>query len=63
MDTARIKVIGVGGGGNNAVNRMIGSGLQVLSFSVNRILSYIQVHLLSCRRWEFFMLARLVISN
>ncbi|MCO5590954.1 hypothetical protein L7F22_044930 [Adiantum nelumboides] len=25
---ARIKVIGVGGGGNNAVNRMIGSGLQ-----------------------------------
>lgn len=34
MDTASIKVIGVGGGGNNAVNRMIGSGLQVsLSFS------------------------------
>jgi cell division GTPase FtsZ len=63
MDTARIKVIGVGGGGNNAVNRMIGSGLQVLSFSVNRILTYIQVHLLSCRRWAFFMLARLVISN
>ena len=28
-DGARIKVIGVGGGGNNAVNRMIGSGLQV----------------------------------
>ena len=26
---ARIKVIGVGGGGNNAINRMIGSGLQV----------------------------------
>lgn len=29
MDLARIKVIGVGGGGNNAINRMIGSGLQV----------------------------------
>ncbi|KAI5064765.1 hypothetical protein GOP47_0019460 [Adiantum capillus-veneris] len=29
---ARIKVIGVGGGGNNAVNRMIGSGLQGVEF-------------------------------
>jgi len=29
MESARIKVIGVGGGGNNAVNRMISSGLQV----------------------------------
>lgn len=29
MESARIKVVGVGGGGNNAVNRMIGSGLQV----------------------------------
>ena len=28
---ARIKVIGVGGGGGNAVNRMISSGLQVRS--------------------------------
>ncbi|CAL5390377.1 unnamed protein product [Camellia sinensis] len=27
MDVAKIKVLGVGGGGNNAVNRMIGSGL------------------------------------
>jgi cell division GTPase FtsZ len=26
---ARIKVVGVGGGGGNAVNRMINSGLQV----------------------------------
>lgn len=31
METAKIKVIGVGGGGNNAVNRMIGSGLKVRS--------------------------------
>lgn len=31
MDSAKIKVVGVGGGGNNAVNRMIGSGLQVRS--------------------------------
>lgn len=29
---ARIKVIGVGGGGNNAINRMIGSGLQGVEF-------------------------------
>ncbi|KAG6466006.1 hypothetical protein ZIOFF_076231 [Zingiber officinale] len=29
VESARIKVVGVGGGGNNAVNRMIGSGLQV----------------------------------
>ena len=27
---AKIKVIGVGGGGNNAVNRMIESGLKVV---------------------------------
>ena len=31
---ATIKVIGVGGGGNNAVNRMIESGLQGVSFAV-----------------------------
>ncbi|KAJ7570018.1 hypothetical protein O6H91_01G103900 [Diphasiastrum complanatum] len=29
MDSARIKVIGIGGGGNNAINRMVGGGLQV----------------------------------
>jgi len=29
---ARIKVIGVGGGGNNALNRMIASGLQGVEF-------------------------------
>ncbi|GJZ32474.1 cell division protein FtsZ homolog 1, chloroplastic [Tanacetum coccineum] len=32
MESARIKVVGVGGGGNNAVNRMIGSGLQGVDF-------------------------------
>ncbi|XP_027329223.1 cell division protein FtsZ homolog 1, chloroplastic-like [Abrus precatorius] len=31
-DNARIKVVGIGGGGNNAVNRMIGSGLQGVDF-------------------------------
>ena len=30
---ARIKVIGVGGGGGNAINRMVSSGLQVRSHS------------------------------
>ena len=34
---ARIKVIGVGGGGNNAVNRMIGSGLQVIAIYVQHL--------------------------
>ncbi|XP_059666467.1 cell division protein FtsZ homolog 1, chloroplastic [Cornus florida] len=32
MEFAKIKVVGVGGGGNNAVNRMIGSGLQGVDF-------------------------------
>ncbi|XP_060675817.1 cell division protein FtsZ homolog 1, chloroplastic-like [Ziziphus jujuba] len=32
MESAKIKVVGVGGGGNNAVNRMIGSGLQAVDF-------------------------------
>jgi len=34
VGTANIKVIGVGGAGNNAVNRMIESGLQGVSFYV-----------------------------
>lgn len=33
MEFAKIKVVGVGGGGNNAVNRMIGSGLKVSSLN------------------------------
>ena len=32
IDGARIKVIGVGGGGNNAVNRMISAGVQGVEF-------------------------------
>ncbi|KAI4307940.1 hypothetical protein L6164_031064 [Bauhinia variegata] len=32
VDNAKIKVVGVGGGGNNAVNRMIASGLQGVDF-------------------------------
>ena len=31
---ARIKVIGVGGGGGNAVNRMVRTGLEGVEFSV-----------------------------
>ncbi|XP_068311269.1 cell division protein FtsZ homolog 1, chloroplastic-like [Pyrus communis] len=31
-ESAKIKVVGVGGGGNNAVNRMIGSGLHGVDF-------------------------------
>ena len=36
MESAKIKVVGIGGGGNNAVNRMIGSGLQVGFASISR---------------------------
>ncbi|KHN30883.1 Cell division protein FtsZ like 1, chloroplastic [Glycine soja] len=32
VDSAKIKVVGVGGGGNNAVNRMIGCGLHGVEF-------------------------------
>lgn len=32
QNTAQIKVIGVGGGGSNAVNRMIDSGLKGVNF-------------------------------
>ncbi|XP_071724592.1 cell division protein FtsZ homolog 1, chloroplastic-like [Rutidosis leptorrhynchoides] len=32
VETAKIKVVGVGGGGNNAVNRMINGGLQGVDF-------------------------------
>ena len=34
---AQIKVIGVGGGGGNAINRMIASGLQVIRVSCHVI--------------------------
>lgn len=33
MDSfARLKVVGIGGGGNNAVNRMIASGMRGVEF-------------------------------
>jgi cell division GTPase FtsZ len=32
MDSARIKVVGIGGGGSNAVNRMIRGGLRGVEF-------------------------------
>ena len=31
-DFAQIKVVGVGGGGNNAVNRMVEKGMQSVEF-------------------------------
>lgn len=54
VDNAKIKVVGIGGGGNNAVNRMIGSGLQVCQLSIviatqfgTSIISYYQYHFFS----------------
>lgn len=44
METARIKVVGVGGGGNNAVNRMIGSGLHV-SFLFSSLVLFLETAL------------------
>lgn len=42
VDNAKIKVVGVGGGGNNAVNRMIGCGLQVcFSLIADKVLFFI----------------------
>ena len=34
LDTAKIRVVGVGGGGNNAVQRMIEDGMQGADFVV-----------------------------
>ena len=47
MESAKIKVVGVGGGGNNAVNRMIGSGLQVEFASIFMVSTEILNHILS----------------
>lgn len=44
---ARIKVVGVGGGGGNAVNRMISSGLQVGQHACQLILLPVQTALCS----------------
>lgn len=43
IDNAKIKVVGVGGGGNNAVNRMIGCGLQVFPFFVDKVLFFYSI--------------------
>lgn len=43
LDSAKIKVVGVGGGGNNAINRMIASGLQVSVFLLSRFPEFIFV--------------------
>jgi cell division protein FtsZ len=48
--TARIKVIGVGGGGGNAVNGMIGSGLEGVEFIVaNTDLQALRSNQASCK--------------
>lgn len=53
-NVAQIKVIGVGGGGNNAVNRMIDFGLKGVDFiSVNTD----KQALLSSRRLKKYRLA------
>ena len=38
-NVVRIKVIGVGGGGNNVVNRMVRSGTRGVDFVAGRVLS------------------------
>ena len=38
---AKIKVIGVGGGGNNAVNRMIDEGVKGVEFIVEYYIYYL----------------------
>src|SRR2546427_8545278 len=46
---ARIKVIGIGGGGGNAVNRMIESGMQGIEF----IVANTDFQALKCSRGPF----------
>lgn len=46
---ARIKVVGVGGGGGNAVNRMISSGLEVPFKPMSRVLPALCAHALACK--------------
>ena len=45
---AKIKVIGVGGGGNNAVNRMIDSGVKGVDF----IVANTDLQILNCSKAE-----------
>lgn len=57
LDSAKIKVVGVGGGGNNAVNRMIGSGLHVRLPS----LLHVSLFLSLCVCKQFFIFQLLLI--
>ena len=49
-DTAVIKVIGVGGAGNNAVNRMVDSGIEGVEFvAINTDKQTYEIGRASCR--------------
>ena len=53
---AYIKVIGVGGGGGNAVNTMIASGLQGVEFiTANTDLQALTAEAVAKREWKFRM--------
>ena len=44
---AKIKVVGVGGGGNNAVNRMIDAGVKAVYFLLLILINkHLKIHLL-----------------
>ena len=61
MDAAKIKVIGVGGGGNNAVNRMIGSGLHV---GLSSIFPYTLLYSdLGSRKWWGFQIPMSIVRS
>ena len=49
---AKIKVVGVGGGGNNAVNRMIASGLKGVEFIAINTDAQALVHAMAQNRMQ-----------
>ena len=56
---AKIKVVGVGGGGNNAVNRMIDAGVSSAEFvAVNTDKQSLLISFLSARQKQDFKLVK-----
>ena len=47
-----IKVVGIGGGGNNAVNRMVNAGIKHVSVFTNKVTRSLPDHLGSGKPWD-----------
>ena len=55
IDLPKIMVIGVGGGGGNAVNRMIASGIDGVEFVVGHDYVSALLEFLDCHNFEIFL--------